>query len=375
MDTKSDWDLRQKNDEAPNENVNDSIDKESDREDTAVVATTGSQGDTNMNTENHGQERPDTPEPSVDSLPSKNFGDTAAAFPEIVPTNDMDAKSSIVSKDADDELETFENTLSHAKNPSDDIKDDVSASDVGNGGSVSVPSPKPTRTISNPPKRGRTAYFIFMSENRSKVQAENEGKSVGAIAKIMGQLWKDLDPNVKQIYMDKSQKEKQQYVEDQKLYLEQHPEENVKRSLAMNADGSQKAKDPLSLTYPLARIRKIARLDPEVKGISKEATLAITKAAELFTERFGNETNSMAQMQKRQKILNQDLVDVVSLKEPFFFLKEDLLDLIKLQQKQKREGETGDGSNGKGKKSSVLSEKAAKAASNTKPLTSFFKMK
>ncbi len=228
---------------------------------------------------------------------------------------------------------------------------------------------EPTRIISNPPKKGRTAYFIFMSENRSKVQSQNEGKSVGAIAKIMGQLWKDLDPDAKQVYMDKSLLEKERYLEDQRLFLEQNPGANTSNSNDANANGIG---DPMSLVYPVARIRKISRLDPEVKGMSKEATFVITKAAELFTERFGNETNSMAQMQKRRKILNQDLVDVVNLKEPFFFLKEDLLDLVKLQQKQASE----DSKSGKGKKSgSVLSEKAAKAVANTRPLTSFFKSK
>ena len=167
-----------------------------------------------------------------------------------------------------------------------------------------------------------------------------------------------------------------------KLYKEQHPNANANANAnggANNATGSASAdknKDG-ALAYPVARIRKICRLDPEVKGISKEATLLITKAAEIFTCKLGEESNRMALMQKRRKLVTRDVVDVVSLKEQFFFLKEDLLDLIRVQQEEQSgvgAGVAGVNGAGAGKKKVIKppSEKAAAAAANTKPLTSFF---
>jgi DNA-directed RNA polymerase I subunit RPA43 len=331
---------KESNDHSSSDVPNNASDKKVDGNDNASV-------DDDMNTE-------ETPTP--ESASSKHI-DAIASEPS--PTNDIDTDNT--PKDAEPTAGTEDSSSP--------------TSNATPSGTDSTPA-NPTRTISKPPKRGRTAYFIFMSYTRPKVQSENEGKSIGTIAKIMGLLWKDLDPVAKQVYIDKAKKEKEQYVEDRKLYLEQHPEDKLNNADA-SSQKNEKNKDPLSLTYPVARIRKISRLDPEVKGLSKEALLAITKAAELFTEKFGNETHSMAQMQKRRKILNQDLIDVVSLKEPFFFLKEDLLDLVKLQQqKPQEEQEHGKvGAAGKKKIKGGLSEKAAKAVANTRPMTSFFKAK
>ena len=68
---------------------------------------------------------------------------------------------------------------------------------------------------------------------------------------------------------------------------------------------SNTASDPDSITttLPVARIRKICKLDPEVKGFCKEAILLIIKCAELATIKLGKETVTVAQLQNRRKLL------------------------------------------------------------------------
>ena len=85
--------------------------------------------------------------------------------------------------------------------------------------------------------------------------------------------------------------------------------------------------DPDALIFPLQRIRKICKLDPDVKGISKESAFLITKAAELFTSKLGKECVVMAQMQNRRKLMTDDVVTVCSTKEAFMFLRADLQDV------------------------------------------------
>jgi histone H3/H4 len=237
-----------------------------------------------------------------------------------------------------------------------------------------------------PPKRARTAYFIFMASKRNQVvAAQTEKTSIGSIAKIIGQLWNALPLDEKQQYQDVAAKEKVKYKLDLQLYKEQHANDaddqgnNDNDDKDNNANGSkEKDNDMGVLAFPLARIRKICRLDPEVKGISKEAAILVTKAAELFTARLGKDTFQMAQMQKKRRtLLVQDVVDVAQLKETFYFLKDDLGDLIRLQQKQgvgsgKSGDGVGDGDVRSGKQEKELSVKAAAAVANTKPLTSFF---
>lgn len=99
-----------------------------------------------------------------------------------------------------------------------------------------------------------------------------------------------------------------------------------------NADGSGGgADDDDAVLFPVARIRKICKLDPDVKGISKESALLITKATELFCTKLAKECVIMAQMQNRRKLLPEDVVEVCSVKEAFMFLRSDLIDLRKTQ--------------------------------------------
>jgi len=271
--------------------------------------------------------------------------------------------------------------------------------------------------MTSPPKRSRTAYFIFMASKRSEVKAHNPKATIGTIAKILGKQWKGLTPDQQTIYTHQAKLEKIQYLQLLKLYQQQHPNistnTNTKSNAKLNANTSTNTNKNTNtntnasldqqagvLSFPLARIRKICKLDPDVKGISKEAAMLVTKAAELFTARLGIDTLQMAQMQKRRKLMTQDVVDVTQLKETFHFLKEDLADLSHAQKLKGGAAIHGnidangtidaDGTidaNGTidadiiGSKNSTnrttkqLSVKAAAAVANTKPLTSFFAKK
>jgi DNA-directed RNA polymerase I subunit RPA43 len=136
-----------------------------------------------------------------------------------------------------------------------------------------------------------------------------------------------------------------------------------------NADGETNNDDD-AILFPVARIRKICKLDPDVKGISKESALLITKATELFCAKLGKECVIMAQMQNRRKLLPEDVVEVCSMKEAFMFLRSDLIDLRKAQieethLKEKEIGKEHGGSGG-----DAAAEEGGTAKSNT--LDSYF---
>lgn len=115
-----------------------------------------------------------------------------------------------------------------------------------------------------------------------------------------------------------------------------------------------------SLVFPVARIRKICKLDPDVRGLSKEGLLLVCKAAELATAKLGKESVSVAQMQNRRKLLPDDVSQVCATREQFMFLREDISDLARQQMKE------------------AAAASKAKSASKTssmpqsKPLTDFF---
>ena len=111
-------------------------------------------------------------------------------------------------------------------------------------------------------------------------------------------------------------------------------------STAGTGDGVANNDD--GLIFPVGRIRKICKLDPDVKGMSKESTSLIAKAAELFCVKLGNECVTMAQMQNRRKLLPEDVVEVCSMKERFMFLKDDIKDLAREQLQERKDKEKED---------------------------------
>ena len=140
-----------------------------------------------------------------------------------------------------------------------------------------------------------------------------------------------------------------------------------------NADGSGGGggdNDDDAILFPVARIRKICKLDPDVKGISKESALLITKATELFCTKLAKECVIMAQMQNRRKLLPEDVVEVCSVKEAFMFLRSDLVDLRKAQVEEMNLKEKENGKERGGGSREDEEEGGTRAKSNT--LDSYF---
>lgn len=58
------------------------------------------------------------------------------------------------------------------------------------------------------PKRGPTAFFIFMGEKRDEVKNANPDMSVKEIASKIGEMWRALTPEVQASYKNKSAQDK-----------------------------------------------------------------------------------------------------------------------------------------------------------------------
>lgn len=61
------------------------------------------------------------------------------------------------------------------------------------------------------PKKPLSSYFIWMKENRSRVQDAHPDASIGEISKICGQMWKDMAD--KSTWTDKADEAKREYEE------------------------------------------------------------------------------------------------------------------------------------------------------------------
>jgi DNA-directed RNA polymerase I subunit RPA43 len=208
---------------------------------------------------------------------------------------------------------------------------------------------------------------------------------VAVVARALGQLWTALTADDKLPYQQQAALEREQVAAATEAWNKVHGNSaavDAAIGAAIDDNGNTMHKDSTQLIFPMARIRKICKLDPDVRGLSKEATLLITKCAELVTAKLGVESVRMATIQNRRKLLPEDVVQVCSAREQFLFLREDMVDLVR-RSTQGKESNSGSGESGatKPSSSSALSSstnsKGAKdnalAAKNTKPLTAFFK--
>lgn len=151
---------------------------------------------------------------------------------------------------------------------------------------------------------------------------QHTGGGVTIIAKALGQLWATLPAEEKQVYQLRAAEERT------RVQAELQARQAAGLLPEVPEAAAAMPQDPAALIFPLNRMRKICKLDPEVRGLSKEALALVTKAAELALAKLGTESVRVAQMQNRRKLLPEDVVMVCQTRSAFFFLKEDLADLV-----------------------------------------------
>jgi len=132
--------------------------------------------------------------------------------------------------------------------------------------------------FTTPPKRPSTAYFLFMEEKRPEIAAQNPGAKIGDIAKLVGAAWNELNEELRVPYAHRALEAKEIYKVAMQAY------EKLPKSSKRSSETISAAQD-----LPLSRVSKIAKLDESVSKLSKESSLALSKACEMFVEYFGEQ--------------------------------------------------------------------------------------
>jgi len=300
--------------------------------------------------------------PAKESLSQKK---DAAAYKTVGKNQKEEEESNDKEEAADqEEAETDEPEHSAEKENEDETAADAAAAAI------------PLRPI----KRARTAYFIFADDKRAEVQKQHPGEGVAVVARVLGQLWANMNAEDKQIYQDRAAQERERVSKELQAWKDAGGLEALEANnipAAPNHSGAA-ASSGHTLIYPIARIRKICKLDPEVRGVSKEAIILITKAAELATSKIGRETVRVAQIQNRRKLLPEDVAQVCATREQFLFLREDIQDLARRQTKDAAEKVKSmpppppSSSSSAKTATTTVSEREREATSHSKPLTSYF---
>jgi len=97
-------------------------------------------------------------------------------------------------------------------------------------------------------------------------------------------------------------------------------------------------------TLPLARIKKVMKMDPDVKMISSDAPLLLSKACEIFISEVTSRSWMLAEINKRRTLQRVDVAGAVGQSDQFDFL----IDIVPPEygyskHKAKKEKSDGDG--------------------------------
>jgi hypothetical protein len=70
----------------------------------------------------------------------------------------------------------------------------------------------------NAPKKPRSAYILFSSDNRADVKEENPDMITTDITKEIARLWREANSDVKEEYKEKAQEDKKRYEREMEDY-------------------------------------------------------------------------------------------------------------------------------------------------------------
>lgn len=118
-------------------------------------------------------------------------------------------------------------------------------------------------------KKPLSAFFHYCAEQRPAEKLLNPNASAGEITKSISDSWKNLSDEEKKKFLDLALADKERY-------------EKVR---------VVKTTEAHEILIPIGRVKKIAKLDTEVKSVSKEATAIIAKMTEFFVGKLATETH------------------------------------------------------------------------------------
>ena len=171
-----------------------------------------------------------------------------------------------------------------------------------------LPPPHRPRPRHRRAQKPQSAYFHFVSGVRARVKEANPGLGLGAQQKIISAEWRELRHEQKQPFIDSADKDKARYAEQLKVAAAESAA--LGEAEGPEADAARAARDEAASNetiFPLARIKKVMKLDPDVKNMSAEAVKLMAKAAELFVGHLGSLTAAVAEGQHRRTVKEEDL--------------------------------------------------------------------
>eukprot|EP01033_Poteriospumella_lacustris_P003767 gene3767-2671_t len=197
-----------------------------------------------------------------------------------------------------------------------EILNDQPVGDDSDHGDSLHPRAKRIRLVARKPP---SKWVLFLSEQRKTVQEANPELSMGEVTKHIANIYKDL-PDSELQRLDSIVEEKKREYEEALAHNQQlDAEEGIYGNSNQSSDIPAKGK----LLLPLARVKRIIKLDEEVKNVSKESVATIAKATELFIARLALRASTTARIRGGRTVNMNDLLHTIHSVRTFEFLDMD----------------------------------------------------
>mmetsp|Transcript_12337 Transcript_12337/g.18702 ORF Transcript_12337/g.18702 Transcript_12337/m.18702 type:complete len:363 (+) Transcript_12337:93-1181(+) len=170
-------------------------------------------------------------------------------------------------------------------------------------------------------RRPLSAWIIYSNEQRGAIKEANPDYGFKDMAQALSEGFKALSPEEREVYDRKAAADKERYIKETQ---EQQRLIALHKPAAGSAIDLSKAKSlAKELVFPLARIKRTVKLDPDVKNLQKEAVVAIAKATELFLAFLGLRSAQVASRNRRRTVKTPDVLEVVHTNPILQFLRKD----------------------------------------------------
>ena len=197
----------------------------------------------------------------------------------------------------------------------DDEEDVVKTQDIDETEGETAVIPSKSR---NEIKHPMTSWTIFGLENRESIAKEHPHLGMTDIGKLLSEKYRSLSAEEKERLDQKAKADKLRYLSELE-HVRNDPPGTEKNSGSNNGGG----KSATDFIIPVGRVRKIVKLDKDVKNVSKEAYVAITKTTELFIAYMSVRCARTASQRGVRTIRDQDVVQTVHTQNNFDFLRLD----------------------------------------------------
>eukprot|EP01031_Cornospumella_fuschlensis_P024947 gene24947-30141_t len=171
---------------------------------------------------------------------------------------------------------------------------------------IGEPAAKKGRTIV---KKPTSKWVLYLSEHRAECAQQNPDLSFAEITKVLAEGYKNITTE--------ESERLNSILKDQKEKYDRYIAESRE-----NADEGE-SESGADLIFPLARIKKLMKYDPDVKNVSKEATVAVTKCTEMFLARLALKAFAYTNMRSAKTVTADDLLQAIHTIEAFDFLIDD----------------------------------------------------